>query len=256
VKCPHCDREFVPVTAQKYCAFCGGRIEDPTVGDEENRSDLTDRPKAHSRDERNISAAPGFYCPWEEQEQLGLTGGMTRTVTRSLFSPRLFFAMLPRQSGYALPLTYALILETLGGMMSSLWAFVVGNPWLTSAELTQEATFSLAFLIPVVAVVGTFASALVFHGCLIMIGGANEDFQATFRVVCYSSAPELMNAIPVIGPLIAVFWKLSLIFIGLKEVQRATTGTVLTVLLLPALLASALVLAGLALSWAAGSPVD
>lgn len=248
VRCPQCGRDFVPVEAQKYCAFCGGRLEGPQVKDREERSGA-------SGDYRTTKAAgqegiPGGirFCAWEQQEELGLIGAMIQTVTRSLFSPGPFFAVLPRQGGYALPLLYALILETFGGMMSSLWAFLVGSPWLTSAELTEGVTLTLAFLIPLVAIVGTFVSALMFHGCLILVAGVNEAFQATFRVVCYSSGPELLNVIPVVGPFAALFWKLYLVFVGLREVQRTTTGTVLTAMLVPILVAGALMLAGLALS--------
>jgi len=249
VKCPQCGREFVPVEAQRYCAFCGVRLEGPATRDLRDQSgdfDLTKDPQSGVQED--APAAAQCYCPWEEQEQLGLSRGLIRTIARSLSSPRSFFAMLPPYSGFALPLLYALILETFGGMMSTLWVLVLPPPWLTSSELTREVTISLAFMIPVLAVLGTFASAFVLHGCLVIIGRATESFQATFRVVCYSSAPELMNAIPLLGPFIALIWKLYLVFVGLREIHRATTATILAALLLPIVLASAIALATVAWS--------
>jgi hypothetical protein len=72
----------------------------------------------------------------------------------------------------------------------------------------------------------------ILHLCLLLVGGAREGYQATFRVVSYSSVTSVFNAIPIVGSL-ASLWGLVLTVIGLREIHKTTTGKALGALAIP-----------------------
>ena len=86
-----------------------------------------------------------------------------------------------------------------------------------------------AFIIVPIAL---FVWSGVLHLCLLLVGGANEGYQATFRVVSYSSVTSLFNAIPVVGT-IASLWGIVLTVIGLREVHNTSTGKSVAAVLMP-----------------------
>ena len=86
-----------------------------------------------------------------------------------------------------------------------------------------------AFIIVPIAL---FVSSGILHLCLLLVGGANEGYQGTFRVVSYSSVTSLFNAIPVVGT-IASLWGIVLTVIGLREVHNTSTVKSVAALLIP-----------------------
>jgi hypothetical protein len=77
--------------------------------------------------------------------------------------------------------------------------------------------------------------AALLHGSLHIIGGAKEPFETTFRVVSYSSAAEIFNAVPVVGVFVATGWRFYMTLVGLREAHRIGFGKSLAAILLPLL---------------------
>ena len=67
---------------------------------------------------------------------------------------------------------------------------------------------------------------------MLFVGAANSGYEATFRVVCYVSVTSLVNWIPLIGGLLALYG-LYLGVVGIREVHATTTGRAALVVLLP-----------------------
>lgn len=290
--CPQCGRDYVPVEDQKFCAFCGVRLDLPTDDantrtpetepdlsaiDEMLRSDssedrssreetatkpvlLTKLNEQQAREEPPPSPEnqeeplsprypwsprvsdddepmPGQegYCPWEDQEKLGFFQGIGRTVYETFITPGEFFALMPVKGGMLIPLLYALIVSTTGTMAGYLWLFATDNPVLASVKNIDNFTIILGVLTPVVVFAGIVGWAGIVHGCLYLLGGARRDFEATFRVVCYSSGPELWNIVPLIGGYLSYGWRLYLCVVGLREVHGLSMGRALAVVLVPGL---------------------
>jgi hypothetical protein len=171
-----------------------------------------------------------------------------QTIRESLFSPQDFFLRLPLLGGFLVPLLYALIIETVGTMVSALWGFSLKNPLFPEIGLSGNVTTAATLLIPVLVFMGIVLSALLLHASLLIVGGARENFEATFRVVCYSAAAELFNVIPLIGWIIALIWKLSLTLIGLRTLHRISTARAAIAICLPLIVACGLVVGGIALT--------
>ena len=72
----------------------------------------------------------------------------------------------------------------------------------------------------------------ILHLCLYLVGGAREGYEATFRVVSYSSVTGIFNAIPCVG-ILASLWGLVLTVIGLRETHKTTTGKAVAALAIP-----------------------
>ena len=72
----------------------------------------------------------------------------------------------------------------------------------------------------------------ILHLCLLLVGGAREGYQATFRVVSYSAVTSIFNAVPFVGSL-ASLWGLVLTVIGLREIHKTTTGRAVGALAIP-----------------------
>jgi hypothetical protein len=95
----------------------------------------------------------------------------------------------------------------------------------------------LAFYIPV-AIGGlamwTFVAAGMYHLTLLILGGAKLPFEATFRVVSYSTGgAALLLMAPVCGPIVANLIFLALVIIGLMRVQQIAGPKAGAVVLLP-----------------------
>jgi hypothetical protein len=176
------------------------------------------------------------YCAWEDQENLGFLKGITETLKESLFSPHAFFARCPRTGGYVVPLLYALIVKTFGSLVSFLWLFSTKHPFLDKLDLSGNAMLLVGLMIPVALFLSVVIEAGAVHLSLFLLGSAREDFEATFRVVCYGSGPELLDVIPMIGGWIAIMWKTFLIIVGLREVHQISTGRAVLAIVLPSLI--------------------
>jgi hypothetical protein len=92
----------------------------------------------------------------------------------------------------------------------------------------------ILILAPVFVVIGTFISSAILHVCLMIVGGAKQTFETTFRVVCFaegSASPLLV--IPFCGGLIAGIWKIVLYCIGLARAHETDTGRAVLAVVLP-----------------------
>jgi hypothetical protein len=242
VTCPHCGRELVPTEGQKFCPFCGGALNVPGAEQQGNVSPeqrpgehLTapEAPRAQSEQtgphELPLHEPPEQpdwlelrreeYCPWEDQEQLGFFQGIGETLRQTLLTPRAFFARLPLSGGLLNPLLYALIVTTTGTLISLVWAFTLQNPLLSVLDLSGNGAIVAGLFALVVVFLSVVLWAVMVHVSLFLTGAANQDFEATFRVVCYASGPELFNVLPVVGGWVGLAWKIAIMVIGLREVH-------------------------------------
>ena len=57
----------------------------------------------------------------------------------------------------------------------------------------------------------------------LIVGATNSGFQATFRVASYTQVTSLVNWIPFIGPLLALYG-IYLSIVGIREMHKTTTA--------------------------------
>lgn len=80
--------------------------------------------------------------------------------------------------------------------------------------------------------IGAFIGGAALQLSLIIIGSEKEGFGLALKVIIYGSTPcMLFGWIPVLG-IIAGFWSLVLLILGVRELYRISTARTLTVILL------------------------
>jgi hypothetical protein len=238
VKCPHCEREYTESENQRTCPHCGLSLEPENLLPEIDldETEAPERPTERSRPE---------YCPWEDQENLGFMESMIQTVKQSVFSPKLFFSKLPKRGGLLQPLLYGVSLQMLGSFVGFLWSMAFGNAVTQLIAMMGGSAVALGLLVPVFVFLGIAVWAVMLHVSLLMVGGANEDFEATFRIVCYASGVEIFNVIPIFGGIIKGVWQLYVTVIALREVQGISTGRAVAAIAIPFVFCCALPVLGL-----------
>jgi hypothetical protein len=186
--------------------------------------------------------------PWEERERLGFFSALIATIKESLFTPTSFFKRMPTKGGYKDPIFYGVIISWVSAAVAMLFQTLffitirsfVDDPLDAIGMGFINMAFNLAILIPlpIFIIIGLFIGAGFIHLLLLIVGGASAGFEATFRVISYSTGPSIFAIVPFIGGLVGWIWYVVLEVIGLREAHNTTT--------LKALLACVIIPIGLA----------
>jgi len=179
--------------------------------------------------------------PWEHRQERGFFNAFIETLTMVLTRPAEAFSVMKREGGLGEPLIYALIGGCVGGIVSFL--FQLG---FQSIGLFTDKNNSLAamtgmgiglgsiILVPLFIVIFLFVWSGLAHLCLMIVGGANQPFETTFRVFAFtqgSAGP--LQIIPLCGGVISGVWAIVCNCIGLARAQETDTGRALLAVLSP-----------------------
>jgi hypothetical protein len=187
------------------------------------------------------SSVPRNGLPWDERQTKGLINAFIETLQMVLSRPVAAFTAMKREGGLGEPLFYAIIGGTFGGVFAVAYNFAVRS-FATFGERQGALAhlfgglgwIFLLVLTPLFVVIGMFIVSAILHVCLMIVGGAKQSFETTFRVVCFaegSASPLLV--IPFCGGLITGIWKLVLYCIGLARAHETETGRAVIAVLLP-----------------------
>ena len=252
--CPKCKHKFrfreLPPEEAGQDAAPGAPAQDapapeamtpppPAPGQLEPEGDIWDRLGAAAPEERPPQASapegdpfaadpnqPQVDVPFERLDQFGFFPGITQTIRRALFNPKLFFEAMPLR-GLGRPLAFAVLLGEFQIIFQILWS-TTG----LLGESPEAAQYGLGLALAAAVILGPlflsvflFLETVIFHFCLVLFRAGSRGFEATFRVMAYSNAPLVLSCIPVIGPLLAYFWGLALAIIGARRIHGAALGT-------------------------------
>jgi hypothetical protein len=171
--------------------------------------------------------------PWERDG--ASFASFMATLKQAYSSPQLLFREMRREGGLMAPLGFSFAGGMVGGLATfcyqiglQVFMLQVANPpnmgGQAAAPLAVTAVM-FAVMIPVGIVLQAFLGSAIFHLCLMVVGGANQSFETTFRVVTYSSgcaAP--LGLIPICGPYIQSIFALVLNGMGFAYAHE-TSGT-------------------------------
>ena len=238
--CPACLKDLPEDLQAQFCPYCGAGLEAAEP-----------RPAAPGAPEP-VEAPPGRAgIPWEDAaDELSFVQRLTRTWSQSMFQPGEFFRNMRVDGGAGPALLYALVLIVMGQSFNMFWQqLIVDRLAEQFGEVSPvlEQVFATAgaqqlLLVPLLALLGLFIGTLIYHLCLVIVGGANNGMAATFRVLAYSESTQLLLVIPILGQFIAMIWSVVLIIIGFKEAHETTTGRAVFAFLLPIIFCCALFL--------------
>ena len=162
------------------------------------------------------------------------------TVRDLVTRPVGFFRGMARRGDFVNPLIFALVCTVIstaiGGFLGILYATVgIGYEGVGGAIGAFVASM---FFTPIISAIALFVCAGVLHLLVaLIIKPADTGFEATFRVVSYTSVAQLASWIPVLGSLVAFVASIALSIVGIREVHETTTGKAALVILIPAVVA-------------------
>jgi hypothetical protein len=163
-------------------------------------------------------------------------------VRRAVLQPVRFIAGVPRSGSLLNPLVFALVCVVISAILSAILvlAGVQQNPGfnpnpqnaLPSIFAPGSALFGIVFA-PIGGAIGLFIIAAIQQLLVrLIVGESNSGFGAMFRVASYTQVTSLVNWIPIIGPLVALYG-LYLSVVGIREVHATTTGKAILAVLIP-----------------------
>jgi hypothetical protein len=168
-------------------------------------------------------------------------GSFVNTIRNVLLNPVGFFRGIARRGDFAGPLVFALICAVINGVLTGilglLISLVAGNGFGAAVGSLLAGVIG----VPIATAIGLFVGAGIFHLLvLLLVRPSNAGFEATFRVVAYSSATQVLSwlsAIPILGILVSLVvgaYGIYLGVVGIREVHATTTGRAALVVLIPA----------------------
>ena len=166
-------------------------------------------------------------------------GSFTDVVRRVVTSPTEFFAAIPRRGNLLAPLVFALICLEISTILGGLLRLALGSEAAGGVRFEGAGRYGFGefvanvILAPIGGAIGLFILAAIVHlFVMLFVGDANSGYSSTFRVISYVSVTNLVNWIPIVGGLLALYG-LYLAVVGIREMHSTTTGRAALVVLLP-----------------------
>lgn len=172
--------------------------------------------------------------PWEQPERGNVLQRAWQTLALVVSQPKAFFADMRLRGGLLPPLLFYALVFAPSYLLSLFISLPVDMAMgTTMGESLLAAGFALV-LLPFLIPIGLFISAGITHLCLMLLGGANQGFEATFRVNGYAYGGLAWTmVIPVCGGLVFLVWGIVLEIIGLADAHRVSTGKAAAAVLIP-----------------------
>lgn len=216
----------------------------------EFNEDFPDPMQGEFQDDENDETPMQVPPPFEQLDRYGFFHGLFLTLKLVLFSPRLFFSVMPVGNGLSKPLTFAILISLIQTVAQYAWGVagltpgvdVTGQGFQTVPYDATNGLFEL-LLTPAFVALSLFVIAGFYHAILNALKAGNKGFEGSFRAVAYAYAPMMTGIIPMftVGFMAAwmflyALWGLVLTAIGLKYIHKTSYTKVIPVLLLPLLL--------------------
>jgi hypothetical protein len=186
--------------------------------------------------------APRSGLPWENRAGRPFFTAFFETLQMVLSRPAAAFTAMKREGGLGDPLLYALIGGSFGVIIYLLYSLAFhslgtfanrNNPFAQMIGTGVGLLFAM-ILTPLFIVIGAFIGAAIFHLCLMLVGGARQSFETTFRVICFAGGSvNPLLIIPFCGGLVVFVWKIVLYSIGLARAHETDTGRAVLAVVLP-----------------------
>src|SRR5215470_17915003 len=178
-------------------------------------------------------AGARFGLPWDDRQQKGFFTAFIETLQMVLTRPAEAFTVMKREGGFGEPLIYALVGGSVGAVVAFLFSLLFRSFGMFADQrnplnaMAGMGIGSIGFIIlaPLGIAIFLFIVAAVVHLCLMIVGGANQPFETTFRVLAFThGSTGVLELIPVCGGLIAGVWAIVVNCIGLARAHETDTG--------------------------------
>ncbi len=191
------------------------------------------------------AAAP---LPWDVRNTIGVVPAFAETLKLLITRPAEAWARTRESGDLGGPVLFSIAVSWAGVALSSVWSLAFGNPWIAllppemrdrlgGAMMAHAGGVLIQLAIaPIVLLIALFVWAAIQHVSFLIVGALNQStagFEGTVRVLAYSSVADLANAVPIVGGLAALVWKIVLMVLGATRLHRTTQGKAIFGILLP-----------------------
>lgn len=177
--------------------------------------------------------------PGSDYDLSNPVGSFVEVVGRVVTRPAEFFSSIPRRGNFVSPLVFALICIVISTILGGLLRLALRSEAAGGIRFEGVGPYGFGAFIadvilsPIGGAIGLFLLAAIAHlFVMLFVGDNNTGFESTFRVVSYVSVTNLVNWIPIIGGLLALYG-LYLAVVGIREMHSTTTERAALVVLLP-----------------------
>jgi hypothetical protein len=186
--------------------------------------------------------APRSGLPWDDRQQKGFFTAFIETLQIVLTRPAEAFTVMKREGGFGEPLIYAVVGGSVGAIVSFLFSLLLHSFGMFTDQRNPLGAMagmgigSIGFIIlaPLAIVICLFIVAGIVHLFLMIVGGANQPFETTFRVLAFTQGSTgVLQLIPVCGGVIAAVWGIVVNCIGLARAHETDTGRAVLAVMLP-----------------------
>jgi hypothetical protein len=180
--------------------------------------------------------------PWEHRQERGFFNAFIETLSMVLIRPTEAFSVMKREGGLGEPLIYALIGGCVGGIVQFLFSlgfqsiglFADKNNSLAAMTGMGIGSVAMIILLPLFIVIVLFIWSAIMHLCLMIVGGANQPFETTLRVVAFTNGSTgPLQIVPLCGGVISFVWTIVCYCIGLARAHDTDTGRAVLAVFLP-----------------------
>ncbi|MBX3378068.1 MAG: YIP1 family protein [Phycisphaeraceae bacterium] len=277
-RCPECGKDFlpsqfkfVPRSVRFLCPHCNQQYFGTGVDGHLVPRSFTCITCGHGvdMDEMVLLPAEGLESehtrvgvnPWIDRQRRGLLGRYFATVGKSLSGPTaliestpvsssawraMFFAAINLLAG---PLLGVVTLLLLYGAFGALGTRGGGPGAVVFLGFAPLFAFAVVFML-----VWLAGWAIFTHVLLMITGPTAGGFRRTIHCLCYSSSPGLLVSVPCLGGYlfpVAVVWQMIVASIMVHKGQRISGLRATFAVILPPLVAGALIIAGLVWAFSA-----
>lgn len=170
---------------------------------------------------------PEYTPAWEGEG--GFLARLWRTTMEMMLHPVRSLSG-PARPGLAWPLSYGLIVGSLGSAGQVFWSQALDSERLSTLAAVLQLIFT-----PLLLLMGMFVMAGLIHFMLFIVGGAKRGFRATFRALAYSNAPAVWYLVPLVGIWVGIVWGLVVMVASLATSHGIGKGRAVFALVFPLL---------------------
>jgi hypothetical protein len=205
------------------------------------------------------SPASENTVPWESVRELGVGPALLRTLRECLLEPYSFFTKVAVSRSAGMAFVYALILGSIGAVISFIWTYFFLDSglfsslsWLDKLTGGKEYSASVLILMPFIITIKELFLTLYFHTLIFLSRAKRRDIKFTFMAVCYAESASILNLIPVAGSLLSPVLSIIILAAAFAKIHRMSTLKAVVIILLPVLILLCLFIIALAGAIGAG----
>ncbi|QDU25628.1 Yip1 domain protein [Anatilimnocola aggregata] len=183
--------------------------------------------------------------PWEKSRRKDVKAYID-TAKLVSFEPGRAFSMMLQRGDMGGPMMFSMLGLSIGAVANIVWGVPLTYIQMTLLDAPADAIGAAVLMnlignvvagavgVVLGATLGNLIAAAILHICLLITGGSRQTFDTSFRIVAFSQGSlTWLQLIPVIGPVIQVFWSIGVNIVAVHKAHEVPMGRAALVVLLP-----------------------